>query len=59
MAIRPENLGAIALLDEWFSEPDDMGEEFWLEHEEQMNMLRKLNFDANKIVIEPDNDIQP
>ncbi len=24
------------VLDEWFSEPDDKGEQFWLEHEQQL-----------------------
>ena len=31
-----QNEQAIALLDEWFAEPDDMGDEFWLEHEQQL-----------------------
>ncbi len=26
----------LALLDEWFSEPDKMGEEFWQEYEREL-----------------------
>ncbi len=33
---RPENRQAIELLDEWFSEPDDLGEEFWEEYEQEI-----------------------
>ena len=29
--IRPENVEAIRILNEWMAEPDDMGEEFWQE----------------------------
>ena len=28
-----DNTKAIQLLDEWFDEPDEMGEEFWEEYE--------------------------
>ena len=31
--MKEDNRKAIALLDERFSEPDDMGEEFWDEYE--------------------------
>lgn len=31
-----ENLKAIQLLDEWFDEPDDLGEEFWEEYEREL-----------------------
>ena len=24
------------VLDEWFSKPNDLGEQFWLEHEQQL-----------------------
>ncbi len=34
--MRQENKDAIAILDEWFSEPDDMGEEFWDEYERDL-----------------------
>lgn len=37
--LRQENQQAIALLDEWFSEPDDMGEEFWLEYDQQIGLM--------------------
>ncbi len=30
------NQETIELLDEWFSEPDDMGENFWQEYEEDL-----------------------
>lgn len=30
---RPENKRALALLDEWMSEPDDLGEDWWAEFE--------------------------
>ena len=32
-SIPPENLEVIKLLDEWFSEPDDLGEEAWKEYD--------------------------
>lgn len=34
--IRKENLEAIKLLDEWFAEPDNLGEAFWEEYEKQL-----------------------
>ena len=34
--IRTENLEAIKLLDEWFAEPDNLGEAFWEEYEKQL-----------------------
>ena len=30
------NEKAIQLLDEWFNEPDDMGEDFWDEYEREL-----------------------
>ncbi len=30
-----DNTKAIQLLDEWFDEPDDMGEAFWEEYERE------------------------
>ncbi len=32
----PENQAAIDLIDSWFSEPDNMGDEFWTEYEEEL-----------------------
>ena len=32
-SIPPENLEVIKLLDEWFSEPDNLGEEAWKEYD--------------------------
>ncbi len=31
-----ENQQAIELLDDWFSESDDLGEEFWAEYEQEI-----------------------
>ncbi len=36
VSIRKENLEAIKLLDEWFAEPDDLGDAFWKEYEQQL-----------------------
>ena len=36
VSIRKENLEAIKLLDEWFAEPDDLGDAFWKEYEKQL-----------------------
>ncbi len=30
------NKAAIELIDEWFAEPDNMGEEFWAEYEQEL-----------------------
>ena len=35
-SIPPENLEVIKLLDEWFSEPDDLGEEVWREIDQML-----------------------
>lgn len=34
--MRPENEQAIELIEEWFADPDDLGEEFWAEYEEDL-----------------------
>jgi len=36
VSIRKENLEAIKLIDEWFAEPDNLGDAFWKEYEEQL-----------------------
>ncbi len=33
---RMDNEAAIELLEEWFSEPDEMGEEWWDEYEKDL-----------------------
>jgi hypothetical protein len=38
--VRQENQEAIELLDEWFAEPDDMGEEFWKRYEAELLEIR-------------------
>ncbi len=35
-----DNTKAIQLLDEWFDEPDEMGEEFWEEYEKDLEENR-------------------
>ncbi|MBI1724428.1 MAG: hypothetical protein HYR52_02185 [Candidatus Tectomicrobia bacterium] len=35
-SIPPENLEVIKLLDEWFSEPDDLGEDVWREIDQML-----------------------
>lgn len=34
--VREENRRALALLDAWLSEPDDLGEDWWEEFEQEM-----------------------
>src|SRR3972149_9171270 len=38
--IRPENRRALALLDEWMSAPDDLGEDWWAEFEKELGEHR-------------------
>ena len=38
--IRPENKRALALLDEWMSELDDLGEDWWAEFEKELREHR-------------------
>jgi len=38
--IRPENKRALALLDEWMSEPDDLGGNWWAEFEKDLREHR-------------------
>lgn len=38
--IRLENRRALALLDEWMSEPDDLGEDWWAEFEKELREHR-------------------
>ena len=33
----PDNTETPDILDEWFSEPDKMGEEFWEEYERELD----------------------
>ncbi len=39
-SIKPENQAAIELIDSWFSEPDNMGEEFWAEYEKEIEICQ-------------------
>ena len=41
----PQNQRALALLEEWMSEPDDMSEEWWEEFERE---LREHRFSIHK-----------
>ncbi len=34
--IRQDNQEAIQLLDDWFDEVDDLGEDFWMEYEREL-----------------------
>lgn len=38
--VNENNLKAIRLLDEWFAEPDDLGEEFWKEFDKELEANR-------------------
>ena len=38
--INPKNLEAIRILDQWFAEPDNLGEEFWNEFCEDLEKNR-------------------
>jgi len=40
MDVSENNLRAIRLLDEWFAEPDDLGEEFWKEFDKELEANR-------------------
>ena len=39
-----DNQAAIELLDEWFSEPDNMGREWWDEYEQDIAKCRAANY---------------
>jgi len=38
--VRENNRRAIKLLEEWFAEPDDLGEDFWKEFDEELDANR-------------------
>ena len=38
--ISQNNLKAIKLLEEWFAEPDDLGEDFWKEFDKELEANR-------------------
>lgn len=40
MEVSEENLKAIKFLEEWFAEPDDLGEEFWEEFRKELKANR-------------------
>jgi hypothetical protein len=42
-ALSPQNRRALALHEEWYAEPDDLGEAWWAEFEEELRQNR-LNF---------------
>lgn len=35
----PNNQALIDLLDQWFAEPDDMGDEFWRQYEQELQAI--------------------
>jgi len=39
-ALSPQNRRALALLEEWYSEPDDLGEAWWTEFEQELRQNR-------------------
>ena len=49
--VRPENRHALALLEEWMSEPDDRGEHWWAQFEKYVRNQR-LSI-GSKEAIEP------
>jgi len=40
MEVSEENLKAIKFLEEWFAEPDDLGEQFWQEFDKELETNR-------------------
>lgn len=40
MEVGQNNLRAIKFLDEWFAEPDDLGEQFWQEFDKELDSNR-------------------
>ena len=39
-SLRPQNRRALALIEEWLSEPDDLGEEWWDSFEQDLKKYR-------------------
>jgi len=40
LQVRHKNLKAIRLLEQWFAEPDDLGEDFWAEFDRELEANR-------------------